>query len=156
MKTSPITSRLVVASCDMPIPMMREISSSPSSGSPESRNSLARFAASRSALVCHLRVGIEPRQAQCAGEPLEEIELEPRQLGDLPAAVALALRLEHQLGGKQGESSLRDGLLQLLKRHPGLGQVAQQREPRLARLAVQLLEQALGLEVDLCHAAILA
>src|SRR5262245_32538002 len=51
MKSSPIASRFVVASWDIPIPITREISSSSSGGSPVSRNSFARMAAFKSAPV---------------------------------------------------------------------------------------------------------
>ncbi len=100
-------------------------------------------------------VVLRDRRSERLQQAGEEFGLEARFLSYLRRAVAMRVLLEHPLDRQQHEPVLLDRLLQLLERNALVGELLQQRQPRLARLPLQVAEQALGLEIDLGHRPIL-
>ena len=92
-------------------------------------------------------VGVGVGDAQGGGRPLQDVELEARDLGDLPRRVARPVAGQGTLDGQQGETGRLDRVAQLLERDAFALEALEQLEPGLARLALDALEQALGREV---------
>ena len=88
------------------------------------------------------------RRPERPHEPDQEVVLEAGAGCDLLHGVALGPLLEDALNREQDQAVLLDRALQLLERDTVLRQVLEQREPRLARLPGEAVEQAFGLEVD--------
>ena len=151
MNASAIRLRLAAASCDIVIPSSRATSRTPSSGRPASSSVRTRFAASRSLLGEGGGVVVGERHAERAPCALEELAVEPGALGDLGRGQLLAAAAEDALDRQQREPVLVDRGAQLVELDAVVGELCEQLQPRLARLALEALEQALGLEIDLAH-----
>ena len=93
-----------------------------------------------------VRVGVG--DAQRRRRPLQEVEVDLGDLGDLPRRVARAVAGQGPLGRQQGEASRLDRLPQLRQRHAFGRESLEQLAPGLPRLPLDSLEQALRLEVD--------
>src|SRR5262249_33488884 len=78
----------------------------------------------------------------------KEVGFEPGPLGYLLRRVTLLAFLEDPLHRQQDDPVLVDCTLELLERRALLRQVPEQGESGLARLPPEVVEQALGLEVD--------
>ena len=139
--------REAAANCDIATAIVRPISAIESGSSPESSSAFCRWAASRSSLLMAFssESGIAaPIERHCRCEHLEG---HARALGDLAGAEA-RLAGEHALDREDGEPALGDRGAQILEPDPVVDEPLEQRQPALAVLALEALEQALALEVD--------
>jgi hypothetical protein len=94
-----------------------------------------------------LLVGVGTRQPQRLPLPREELDGQVDLLGQLPGRV-LGLAAQRELDRQQGEVAPFDRALQLVERDVLVVQLLQELEPGAPLVALEPLEQALRLEVD--------
>ena len=123
----------------------------PSSGHPalaEPANALGRLDVE---LGVHRGVVARRRHPERPPLAAQELLVDPRPLGDLGGREPLLAAPEHPLHRQQRQAVLRDRGAQLVEGDAVVGELGEQPQPRLPRLALQPVEQPLRLEVDLSH-----
>ena len=120
----------------------------PSGGRPASRIALVRIAASRSAVAAHLFVVVAVRNAERGAEAAQQVEVDPGDLGDFAGRVARPVAGDRPLDRHQRQVPGGDRVPKLRQRDPFAAQLFEQPEPRLARLALEVVEEPLGRVVD--------
>ncbi len=135
----------------IPSPMMRATSRDPLLGEarveeqPELAGALERL------VVVDLRIAIRDGQADGLPLALERLDRQAGLGGDVVCAV-LPGAAEHLLHGQHREALLVDRAPQLFDRDPRLVQLLEQVETGRARVAIDPLEEPLGLEVGCGYA----
>ena len=145
-----VSSATERATRDMLSPITRVTSSTPSSSSPASMKCFRSSIASTSSSLNARSPVARARQPERPAVAAEELDSTRPPRSATWSAVSVAVGAERALDRKQREPLLGDGLAQLLLGHPGVAELLEQGQPRLAIVALQPVQQTRGLEI---HAA---
>ena len=154
MNVSTIRVRFAAASWLIVIPSTRETSRIPSSGRPPSRRAATRARRLEVAARCRpsRRRAAARARATATGDREAREAAPPSRRSRRPCSAASPPPSTRSTGSSASRSSS-TARAQLLERDAVVGELGEQAQASLALLAVEAVEQALGLEVDLAHLA---